>query len=168
MHRRNPEITHCEAHKSVRDLSGVPRTIEVVALVDGVARAPRAANDFTRHLTEEEKKSGIFFTENTHHGVLLEHDRRNFRSYIEGTIFERLSLRTKWEKVSGRSLAAGFAFVDWLIPEALHVLSELLPHSCVEAAPKQNMDGLLGCSGKSSQRVRPRWIGAGGLGALPM
>jgi len=47
--------------KSVRDSFGVPRTLEVVAVVKGVARAEGAVNDFTKHLTEEEKKSGIFF-----------------------------------------------------------------------------------------------------------
>jgi hypothetical protein len=45
----------------VRDSSGVPRTLEVVAVVKGVARAQRAVDDFTKHLTQEEKKSGIFF-----------------------------------------------------------------------------------------------------------
>jgi len=34
---------------------------QVVALVKGVAWAQRAVNDFTEHLTEAEKKSGIFF-----------------------------------------------------------------------------------------------------------
>jgi len=47
--------------KSVRDSSGVPRTFEVVAAVKGVARVQRAVDDFTEHLTEEEKKAGIFF-----------------------------------------------------------------------------------------------------------
>jgi hypothetical protein len=45
----------------VRDPSGVPRTLEVVAVVKGVVRAQRAVDDFTKRLTEEEKKSGIFF-----------------------------------------------------------------------------------------------------------
>lgn len=44
----------------MRDSSGVPRTLEVVAVVKGVARAQRAVDDFTKHLTEEEKKSGVF------------------------------------------------------------------------------------------------------------
>jgi hypothetical protein len=63
--RRNPETSHCEVRKSVRDSSGVPRTLEVVAVVKGVARAQRAIDDFTKHLTEEEKKKGIFFAGNT-------------------------------------------------------------------------------------------------------
>jgi len=58
--RRNPETSHCEIRKSVRDSLGVPRTIEVVVVVIGVARAQRAIDDFTEHLTDEEKKSGIF------------------------------------------------------------------------------------------------------------
>jgi hypothetical protein len=58
--RRNPETSLCEVRKSVRDSSGVPRTLEVVAVVTGVARAQRAVDDFTKHLTEEEKKSGVF------------------------------------------------------------------------------------------------------------
>jgi len=59
--RRNPETSRCEVRKSVRDSSGVPRTLEVVAVVKGVARAQRAVDDFTKHLTGEEKKKGIFF-----------------------------------------------------------------------------------------------------------
>ena len=59
--RRNPELSNCEVRKSVRDSLGVPRTIEVVAVVNGVARANRDVDDFTKHLTEEEKKAGIFF-----------------------------------------------------------------------------------------------------------
>ncbi len=45
----------------MRDSLGVPRTIEVVAVVKGVTRAQRTVDEFTKHLTEEEKKSGIFF-----------------------------------------------------------------------------------------------------------
>ena len=45
----------------MRDSFGIPRTLEVVAVVKGVARAQGAIDDFTKHLTEEEKKSGIFF-----------------------------------------------------------------------------------------------------------
>jgi len=59
--RRNPETSNCEVRKSVCDPSGVPRTLEVVMVVKGVARAQAAIDDFTKHLTEEEKKSGIFF-----------------------------------------------------------------------------------------------------------
>jgi hypothetical protein len=59
--RGNPETSHCEVRKSVRDSSGVPRTLEVVTVVKGVARAQGAVDDFTKRLTEEEKKSGIFF-----------------------------------------------------------------------------------------------------------
>jgi hypothetical protein len=59
--RRNPETSHCEVRKSVRDSSGVPRTLEVVAVVTGVARAQKTIDDFTKHLTEDEKKKGIFF-----------------------------------------------------------------------------------------------------------
>jgi hypothetical protein len=59
--RRNPETSLCEVRKSVRDPSGVPKTLEVVAVVKGVARAQRAVDDFTNHLTEQEKKSGVFF-----------------------------------------------------------------------------------------------------------
>jgi hypothetical protein len=51
----------CEVRKSVRDPSGVPKTLEVVAVVKGVAQAQRAVDDFTNHLTEQEKKSGVFF-----------------------------------------------------------------------------------------------------------
>jgi len=47
--------------KSVRDSSGVPRTLEVLAVVKGVARAQGAIDGFTEHLTEDEKKKGIFF-----------------------------------------------------------------------------------------------------------
>ena len=43
------------------NLGRAPRTLEVVAVVKGVARAQGAIDDFTKHLTEEEKKSGIFF-----------------------------------------------------------------------------------------------------------
>jgi hypothetical protein len=59
--RRNPETSNCEVRKSVRDSSGVSRTLEIVAVVKGVARAQGAIDGFTKHLTEEEKKSGIFF-----------------------------------------------------------------------------------------------------------
>jgi hypothetical protein len=59
--RRNPETSRCEVRKSVRDSFGAPRTLEVVAVAKGVARAQAAIDDFTKHLTEEEKKSGIFF-----------------------------------------------------------------------------------------------------------
>ena len=58
--RRNPETSHCEVRKSVRDPLGVPRTLEVVAVVKGVARAQGAVDDFTKHLTEDEKKKGTF------------------------------------------------------------------------------------------------------------
>jgi hypothetical protein len=58
--RRNPETSTCEVRKSVRDSSGVPRALEVVTVVKGVARAQRVVDDFTEHLTEEEKKSGVF------------------------------------------------------------------------------------------------------------
>jgi len=47
--------------KSLRDSSGAPKTLEVVAVVKGVARAQRAVDDFTENLTEDEKKKGIFF-----------------------------------------------------------------------------------------------------------
>ena len=59
--RRNPELSNCEVRKSVRDSFGVSRTLEVVAVVKGVDRAQRAVDDFTKGLTEEEKKAGIFF-----------------------------------------------------------------------------------------------------------
>ena len=45
----------------MRDSSGVPRTLEVVAVVKGVARAQGAIDDFAKHLTKDEKKKGIFF-----------------------------------------------------------------------------------------------------------
>jgi hypothetical protein len=45
----------------VRDSSGVLRTIEVVAVVKGVARAQAAVGDFTQRLTEEEERAGISF-----------------------------------------------------------------------------------------------------------
>lgn len=62
--RRNRETSYCEARKSVRDSSGVPETPEVVAVVKGVARAQRTVDDFTKRLTEEEKKSGTFLAGN--------------------------------------------------------------------------------------------------------
>jgi hypothetical protein len=46
--RRNPETSPCEVRKAVRDPSGVPRTLEVVAVVKGVVRAQRAVDDFTK------------------------------------------------------------------------------------------------------------------------
>jgi hypothetical protein len=45
----------------VRDSFGVPRTLEVVAVVKSVSRAQATIDDFTKHLTEQEKKSVIFF-----------------------------------------------------------------------------------------------------------
>jgi hypothetical protein len=48
--------------KSVRDSLGVSRILEVVAVVKGVERAQRTVDDFTKRLTEEEKKSGTFFS----------------------------------------------------------------------------------------------------------
>ena len=45
----------------MRDSFGVSRTLEVVAVVKGVARAQGAIDGFTKHLNEEEKKSEIFF-----------------------------------------------------------------------------------------------------------
>jgi hypothetical protein len=45
----------------VRDSFGVLRTIEVVAVVQGVARAQAALEDFTQRLTEEEQNAGISF-----------------------------------------------------------------------------------------------------------
>jgi hypothetical protein len=59
--RRNTETSDCEVRKSVRDSFGVSRTLEVVAVVKGVARAQGAIDGFTKHLNEEEKKSEIFF-----------------------------------------------------------------------------------------------------------
>jgi len=59
--RRNPETSQCEVRKSVRDSSGVPRTLEIVAVVKGVVRAQGAIDDFAKHLTKDEKKKGIFF-----------------------------------------------------------------------------------------------------------
>jgi len=59
--RRNPKSSDCEVRKSVRDSLGIPRTIEVVAVVKGIARAQAVIDDFTEHLTESEKKSGVFF-----------------------------------------------------------------------------------------------------------
>ena len=59
--RRNPETSDCEVRKSMRDSLGVPKTLEVVSVAKGVARAERSIDEFTKHLTEEEKKSGIFF-----------------------------------------------------------------------------------------------------------
>jgi hypothetical protein len=60
--------------KSVRDSLGAPRTIEVVAVVKGVTRAQRTVDEFTKHLTEEEKKSGIFFAGNTRRVRSVEND----------------------------------------------------------------------------------------------
>jgi hypothetical protein len=45
----------------MRDSSGIPRTIEIVAVVKSVRKAQQAIEDFTSRLTEEEKLSGIFF-----------------------------------------------------------------------------------------------------------
>ena len=59
--RRNTETSDCEVRKSVRNSFGVPRTLEVVAVVKGVARAQGVIDDLAKHLTEEEKKKGIFF-----------------------------------------------------------------------------------------------------------
>jgi hypothetical protein len=56
--KRDPKASYCEVRKSVRDSSGVLRTIEVVAVVKGVARAQAAVEHFTQRLTEEEKKAG--------------------------------------------------------------------------------------------------------------
>jgi hypothetical protein len=55
--RRNPETSNCEVRKSLRDSFGVPRTLEIVAVVRGVVRAQRVIDDFTKHLTEEEPRS---------------------------------------------------------------------------------------------------------------
>jgi hypothetical protein len=57
--RRNPETSCCEVRKSVRDSSGVYRSIEVVAVVIGIVRAQAAVEHRTQHLTEEEKNAGI-------------------------------------------------------------------------------------------------------------
>jgi hypothetical protein len=48
--------------KSVRDSLGVARTLEIVAVVKGVAQAQATIDKLTKHLTEEEEKSGIFFS----------------------------------------------------------------------------------------------------------
>lgn len=46
-------------------------------MVKRVARAHAAIDDFTKHLTEEEKKSGIFFCwEYTSHRVIRGLERR--------------------------------------------------------------------------------------------
>jgi hypothetical protein len=60
--RRNPETSPCEVRKSVRDSFGVPRTLEVEAVVKGVARAQATVDRLAKGLTEEEKKTGIFFS----------------------------------------------------------------------------------------------------------
>jgi hypothetical protein len=59
--RRDPETSYCEVRKSVRDSSGVLRTIEVVAVVRGVVRAQAAVEDFAQRLTEQEENAGISF-----------------------------------------------------------------------------------------------------------
>jgi hypothetical protein len=59
--RRNPKTSDCEIRKSVRDSLGVPRTVEVVAVVKGVDQAEAAVSEFTERLTGEEKSAGIFF-----------------------------------------------------------------------------------------------------------
>lgn len=59
--RRNPRNSDCEIRKSVRDSFGVPRTIEVVAIVKGVDQAEAAVGQFTRELADEEKSAGVFF-----------------------------------------------------------------------------------------------------------
>jgi hypothetical protein len=48
--------------KSVRDSFGVARTLEIVAVVKGVAQAKAVIDHLTKHLTEEEEVSGIFFS----------------------------------------------------------------------------------------------------------
>ncbi len=45
----------------MRDALGIPRTVEVVAVVKGVAQAQKAIDNLTKHLTDEEKKAGVFF-----------------------------------------------------------------------------------------------------------
>ena len=45
----------------MRDSSGVLRTVEVAAVVIGVAKAQAAVEDFTQRLTEEEQRAGISF-----------------------------------------------------------------------------------------------------------
>ena len=45
----------------MRDSFGVPRTLEVVTVVKGVAQAQGAVDRLTKGLTEEDKKSDIFF-----------------------------------------------------------------------------------------------------------
>jgi hypothetical protein len=59
--RRNPDTSYCEVRKSVRDSLGVARTIEVVTIVKGVARAQAAVDELTKQLTEDQRKSGAFF-----------------------------------------------------------------------------------------------------------
>ena len=49
---RNLETSRCEVRKSVSDSSGVPRTLEVVTVVKGVARVQRAVDDLTRRKEE--------------------------------------------------------------------------------------------------------------------
>ncbi len=59
--RRKPATALCEVRKSLRDPFGVTRTIEVVAIVKGIAQAKAAIEELTEKLTNEEKNSGIFF-----------------------------------------------------------------------------------------------------------
>jgi hypothetical protein len=68
--------------------------MEVVAVVKGVARAQAAIDDLTKHLTEEERKSGVFYCwEYTAHQPFG-------RNRSEGTV-GRLSTRHRQSEDSG-------------------------------------------------------------------
>jgi len=60
-HPRNPETSYCEVRKSQRDQKGISYTLEVIARVQGVARAQAIIETCERHMTEEEKKAGITY-----------------------------------------------------------------------------------------------------------
>jgi hypothetical protein len=57
--RRNPETGRCEVQRSVRDSLGIPRTIQVVTVVNGAARAQ------TKHLTRRKRSKESSFAGNT-------------------------------------------------------------------------------------------------------
>jgi hypothetical protein len=90
--------------KSVRDSFGVPRTLEVMAVVKGVVRVQRAVDDLTKHLTQEEKKSGIFFCL----GIHVESDR--LRMNRIGSTPTRNPVGHKWHALTWKvmqSLSGG-------------------------------------------------------------
>jgi hypothetical protein len=58
---RNPETSYYEIRKARRDLHGVLEAIEVVAHVQGNARAQHLVEVYNRHKTEEDKRDGMIY-----------------------------------------------------------------------------------------------------------